>query len=524
MNKYLIIPLIIFLLIPWSFQGWRAEGIETSPVPTEVTVNSSSTQDGSQVKETPVPTVSSVPEPTPAVLNTPLPAATQAPEKAPVMLNNRVIINVVADSGLSASERAGIIQERLEAVLQRTDKPPYVVVKIIEGCPVLETKGIFILSVTNGDASANNASVSILAGLWRDALEKGLASTMKERSEGYKKEALVESLKTFIAGILVTVIVIYVYRKWFKEPGHFVAIVIWMWVISHILWIFPVSRLLSRQLIENILQPVLILFLSILILSMLFKPVDMFLKYSSELSEKLKGRELTKDIRASHRLKMRWMVLSMFVKAGMIIFAAIIVLKSFNVDFSAGLTGAGIIGVGLSLIFQDLCKDFFAGTFIVIEDQFAIGDHIRTGGFAGIVEDFNLRSTRVRDTEGRLITISNSLIRSVENSSSTWSQFDCILSVSYDTDLKKAMELMLETGRILKEEWPEKILDKPVMLGVDELSASGVKLRMFVKTAPLQQWTVKRELLLRIKSLFEKEKIEFAFPLHTVFLQKTEEK
>ena len=140
------------------------------------------------------------------------------------------------------------------------------------------------------------------------------------------------------------------------------------------------------------------------------------------------------------------------------------------------------------------------------------------------MEDFNLRSTRVRDTEGRLITISNSLIRSVENSSSTWSQFDCILSVSYDTDLKKAMELMLETGRILKEEWPEKILDTPVMLGVDELSDSGVKLRMFVKTAPLQQWTVKRELLMRIKSSFEKEKIEFAFPLHTVFLQKTEEK
>ena len=346
MNKYLIRPLIILLLILWSLQGYRAEGIETTFLPAQVTVNPPATQDGSQVKETPVPTVSPTPEPTPTVFYTPVPAATQAPEEAPVMLNNRVIINVVADSGLSASERAGIIQERLESVLQRTYKPPYVVVKIIEGCPVLETKGIFILSVTNGDASANNASVSILAGLWRDALEKGLASTMKERSEGYKKEALVESLKTFIAGILVTVIVIYVYRKWFKEPGHFMAIVIWMWVISHILWIFPVSRLLSRQLIENILQPVLVLFLSILILSVLFKPVDMFLKYSSELSEKLKGRELAKDIRASHRLKMRWMVLSMFVKAGMIIFAAIIVLKSFNVDFSAGLTGAGIIGVG----------------------------------------------------------------------------------------------------------------------------------------------------------------------------------
>jgi len=532
MNKYFIRPLIILLLILFSLQGYRAEVIGSKPLPEHVTP--SAAPEEKQGEESPAPTVSSkpapsktvstAPEPTPAVLNTPVPVATQKPEEAPVMLNNRVIIRVVADSGLSASERAGIIAERLEAVLQRTDKPPYVVVKIIEGSPVLEAKGIFLLSVTNGDASASNTSVSILAGLWRDALEKGLASTMKERSEGYKKEALVNSLKTCIAGILVTVIVIFVYRKWFKEPGFFVVMVIWMGVISHILWIFPVSRLLSRQIVENILQPVMVLFLAVLILNLLFKPVDMFLKYSSELSEKLKGRELARDIRASHRLKMRWMIVSMFVKAGMIIFAVIVVLKSFNIDFSSGLTGAGILGVGLSFIFQDLCKDFFASIFIVIEDQFAVGDHIRTGGFAGIVEDFNLRSTRVRDTEGRLITISNSLIRSVENSSSTWSQFDCTLSVSYDTDLKKTMELMLETGRKLKEEWPEKILDNPVMLGVDELSTSGVKLRMLVKTAPLQQWTVKRELLLRIKFLFEKEKIDFAFPIHTVLLQKTEEK
>ncbi|MEQ8187238.1 MAG: mechanosensitive ion channel domain-containing protein, partial [Candidatus Eremiobacterota bacterium] len=97
---------------------------------------------------------------------------------------------------------------------------------------------------------------------------------------------------------------------------------------------------------------------------------------------------------------------------------------------SAGLTGAGIIGVGLSLIFQDLCKDFFSGMFIIIEDQFALGDHIRTGNFTGTVEEFNLRSTKIRDTEGRLITISNSLIRSVENSSSTWSQVDFSLFVS----------------------------------------------------------------------------------------------
>ncbi|MEQ8192215.1 MAG: mechanosensitive ion channel family protein, partial [Candidatus Eremiobacterota bacterium] len=76
----------------------------------------------------------------------------------------------------------------------------------------------------------------------------------------------------------------------------------------------------------------------------------------------------------------------------------------------------------------------------------------------------------------------------------------------------------------LKEELRDKILSEPVMLGVDELSCSGVKLRMLVKTAPLQQWAVKRELLLRVKSRFNQEKIDFAFTQHTLFIHKVEDK
>ena len=131
MNKYFIKPLIILLLILCSLQGYRAEVIEMTPVSAPVTP--SVTQEEKQVEESPsplktvssthAPTVFPTPVPTPTVFNTPVPVATRKPEEAPVMLNNRVIINVVADSGLSASERAGIIVDRLEAVIQRTDKP-----------------------------------------------------------------------------------------------------------------------------------------------------------------------------------------------------------------------------------------------------------------------------------------------------------------------------------------------------------------------------------------------------------------
>ncbi|MEQ8172199.1 MAG: mechanosensitive ion channel family protein, partial [Candidatus Eremiobacterota bacterium] len=126
--------------------------------------------------------------------------------------------------------------------------------------------------------------------------------------------------------------------------------------------------------------------------------------------------------------------------------------------------------------------------------------------------------TRIRDMGGSLITVPNSSIRAVENFSSTWSQIDLIVGVAYDTDLKHAMDIMVATGKKLKEDHPDKILDEPVMLGVNELAESSVKLRMLLKTAPSEQWQMKRELFLRIKNEFYSKGIFIAFPQLTVWL------
>jgi len=152
-----------------------------------------------------------------------------------------------------------------------------------------------------------------------------------------------------------------------------------------------------------------------------------------------------------------------------------------------------------------------------------MGDTIRTGTFMGTVEDFNMRVTRIRNMEGCLITIPNSSIRAIENFSSTWSQIDCIVGVAYDTDLKEAMGVMVEVGKKLKEDYPEKILDEPVMLGVNELADSSVKLRMLLKTAPSEQWQLKRELFLRIKNKFDEKGIEIAFPQLTVWMNEAKD-
>ncbi|MEQ8186387.1 MAG: mechanosensitive ion channel family protein [Candidatus Eremiobacterota bacterium] len=461
----------------------------------------------------PVPVSTQIPVP-----STPLPSATRITDEATVMLYYRPLFKIYSDSGLSASERAYILEKRLEEVLERTKTTPFVKVNTVDGTPVLESEGVYLISITNNDASYNKTSVSQLAALWRDELEHGLETALKEKSEDYAREAFRDSVIAIITGILISVISVIIWHRWIKRPAYFAVFLIWLMVLSYIFWVFPTSRSWAKGIGDYILNPALTLSVILVIINILAKPLDIFIKHYFDLAKKLRGHEIVEDARAAHRITMYRLVIAMFFRAGIYIIGGLLFLKSLHVDLATGLTGAGIIGVGIGLAAQDLLKDVIAGTFIVIEDQFAVGDVIRSGNFTGTVEYFNMRITRIRDMGGSLITMPNSSIRAVENFSSTWSQIDCIIGVAYDTDLKHAMDIMIATGKKLKEDHPEKILEDPVMLGVNELAESSVKLRMLLKTAPSEQWQMKRELFLRIKNEFYSKGIFIAFPQLTVWL------
>jgi len=460
--------------------------------------------------------------PLPACTATPLPAVTQIPSEATVMLYYRPVIKVYSDAALSASERAYIVEKRLEEVLNRTDLIPEVKISTVSGTPVLESEGVYLISVTNNDASYNKTSVSQLAAMWRDEVQKCLEIAVKEESVEYEKEALWNSLIAIIAGILLSIVIFILWHRCFKLPSYFTLFILWLLVISYIFWVFPRSRPWAKGISDYILNPVLTMSIIIMIINLLSRPVNIFIRHYFELTKRLRGYKI-EDARGLHRLTMYNLVISTFVRTGLYIIGGFIFLESLQVNLVTSLTGAGIIGVGLGLAAQDLLKDVIAGTFIVLEDQFAMGDTIRTGTFMGTVEDFNMRVTRIRNMEGCLITIPNSSIRAIENFSSTWSQIDCIVGVAYDTDLKEAMGVMVEVGKKLKEDYPEKILDEPVMLGVNELADSSVKLRMLLKTAPSEQWQLKRELFLRIKNKFDEKGIEIAFPQLTVWMNEAKD-
>ncbi|MDQ7824003.1 MAG: mechanosensitive ion channel family protein [Candidatus Eremiobacteraeota bacterium] len=456
----------------------------------------------------------------------PSPASTleAPPDEAPVMLNNRALITVRGDSGHRAAERAGIIERRIEEVLKRAKSAPSIDIDTVDETPVIKSGGLYLISVTNSDAAPLGISVSDLAASWRDELEKGIRRTWHERSEGYTEEALIRSLYIILIGIALTIIGIFVFQRFLKLPGFLFILIIWLSVISAVLWLFPDSRPWSRNLVQGVLIPILTFLITFIVVMLLFKPTDAFVMRFFDIFEKIRDSDLDQRGRGLHRLAMLRVVGKVIAKTVLILIAGLLYLNSLHVDLTAALAGAGIIGVGLGIASQDLLKDYMAGFFFVFEDQFAVGDNIRAGAYEGTVEDFTLRITRLRDMEGRLISIPNSVIRTVENQSSGWSQVDFTVHVAYRNNLAKAMALLIETARELRADWKEIIIADPEMLGVEGIDESGVKLRMVMKTKPLSQWKVRRELLKRIKSRFDMEGIEIPFPQRSVWLRDDKDK
>jgi small conductance mechanosensitive channel len=178
------------------------------------------------------------------------------------------------------------------------------------------------------------------------------------------------------------------------------------------------------------------------------------------------------------------------------------------------LAGSAIIGLAISFGSQSLIKDLVNGCLILVEDQFAIGDVIDVGQFSGVVENLNLRVTQLRDGEGRLITIPNSTITEVQNSTRLWSQVDFSIEVAYENDPVQVFAVMNKIAQSLYDDpqWRDVLPSPPQVLGLENLSPMGMQVRVLLRTLPGKQWVVGREFRLRVRQGLEQEGIELSKP------------
>lgn len=211
-------------------------------------------------------------------------------------------------------------------------------------------------------------------------------------------------------------------------------------------------------------------------------------------------------------------VLSSAGKLIVYLVGVLLALAEVGISLAPLLAGAGVAGLAIGFGAQSLVKDFFSGVFILIEDQYAVGDIVDLGEAEGQVEMLSLRTTRLRSVDGTVWHIPNGEIRRVGNKSQHWSRSLLDIEVAYDTDLTRAKDLIKEVA-VEYAEQDEDVLDTPDVWGVEALGASGITIRLVVKTRPSEQWRISRSLRELIKRRFDVEGIEIPFPTQTLMMR-----
>ena len=199
--------------------------------------------------------------------------------------------------------------------------------------------------------------------------------------------------------------------------------------------------------------------------------------------------------------------------------AAIMSLSEVGVDIGPLIAGAGIVGIALGFGAQTLVRDFLSGLFMLFEDQYGIGDVVDLGDAVGTVEAVSLRVTRLRDVNGTVWYVRNGEILRVGNMSQNWARSVLDVRVGLGEDLTRVRTILEETchGMWDDEDFSGMIIEEPEVWGVERMDPDAVVVRVAVKTAPLEQWAVARELRKRIKERFALEGIEIPFPQQVVW-------
>jgi small-conductance mechanosensitive channel len=230
-------------------------------------------------------------------------------------------------------------------------------------------------------------------------------------------------------------------------------------------------------------------------------------------------RDLATTTRRVQRAKTMGDLLKSVVTGVLVAIIGTMMLSELGVDIAPIIASAGIIGIALGFGAQSLVKDFLSGIFMIVEDQFGVGDVVDLGEATGTVEAVSLRVTRVRDVNGTVWYVPNGEILRVGNMSQNWARAVVDVSVGYGEDLVRVKRVLTDVANGLweDEEFQGLVIEQPEVTGVEMLAANAVNLRVMVKTAPMEQWAVARELRQRVKARFDHEGIEIPYAQRVIW-------
>ncbi|WP_442946930.1 mechanosensitive ion channel family protein [Nostoc sp. CMAA1605] len=473
-----------------------------------------------------------------------------------VYLDGRRLFQISASKS-DFSARSQNIQQNLAEIsrtfFQSKDKQVKVDTRTINGLPVIEVNGQYLMTVTTADAALQQVDTSTLANQIAQDLKAGLEQAKQER----KPQFLINQGK-IAAGLGLAMIVaswgVYSWQQ--RTKKHRVIPVprtspdtqnittqlnqqqhqhlqevkkrlfqiaqagIWSGGGFVMLGLFPYTRILQVGIVTAAQIPLkigVVLLGTYVVTRLSYALID-------RLTTVLVSSGALLNSETSERLQLRVSTFSGVTKSIVTIiwvgFGILTALILFGIDVIPLLAGASLVGVAVSLASQNLIKDAINGFLIIVEDQYALGDVIAVGDVGGLVENLNLRMTQVRDAEGRLITIPNSEIKVVANLSSRWSRADLVIPVGYQTDIDQALQLIKNVALEMNQDilWKRQILETPQVLGIDNFGDRGLMIRVWIKTQPLKQWEVAREYRRRLKVAFDQAGIDIPVPQQAIWV------
>ena len=203
--------------------------------------------------------------------------------------------------------------------------------------------------------------------------------------------------------------------------------------------------------------------------------------------------------------------------------AVLMVLRELNIDITPVLTGAGIAGLAVGFGAQTLVRDVLSGFFLIFEDQIRVGDVVVVNGQGGLVEEVNLRTLVLRDEKGAVHIFPNGEVKTLANLSRDFSYYVVTVAVAFDAEVDRAVEAMQEAAKVVLQD-PDlsaHILEPLEVLGVDAFEPGQLVVKARIKTLPLKQWLVGRELRKQIARVFSERGIQMPTPHMTVRLDRT---
>jgi moderate conductance mechanosensitive channel len=483
------------------------------------------------------------------------------------------IASLAGGSGISAEVRAGYIQDAFEEILARRSANPdsgtvfdpatfAVEVRpdgpqaVLSATDAVHHTPFAIMTVTTVDARVARIPVEAVAEEWRGILQTALVAALEKRQPAQVKKNTGDVLRVGAALVAITCLVLLLGRlarrriadaskdtspaaAAMEEPiaasqsvpfavrvtGPEIRTSFWRAVSAFIVWalvllwfaalvwglsLFPQTASLGQDIGRRAVR---ILFIWILT-ALLLRALDVVIaRVAAASRDHVRRRDVKDEEKARQLLRIPTIVRATHDTCWVsIVFAAgLIGLSALGLPIASVLTIGGLVVFALTFAAQNLVRDFLNGFLVLLEDQYVVGDYVRIGEWAGMVEHMTLRIVQIRDASGNLVTIPYGTTNAVVNASRYWSRIDYQIAIASDADAGKALDVMRETlERLTRDpQWRDAIVDPLEWAGVESVGSGGLLLRACVRTAPLRQFELRREINARVLAAFREAGITF---------------